>query len=184
MRPIHGRLSKSTKHIIGALWFGRFQHDKQNKESTFINIYNSGMCYWPKSELIIIIVVDFFEVFIKVPITKMWHVSVKIKKPLTQVWTEPWQKNSIVNKPILTFNLISSDKSYSKFHLSPMLGLKIYEITSNKSSTHQGLSNGTKSMPLYPLKIIVFCNFVEFSSTKMVQSAMTVHHMPKHYQTT
>jgi len=38
-----------------------------------------------RSEFIYKIIVDFVEVFLKVPMTKMWHVNLKIKKPLAQV---------------------------------------------------------------------------------------------------
>jgi hypothetical protein len=34
--PIHWRLSNGTKIVVGVLWFGRPQHDKQNKKTFYL----------------------------------------------------------------------------------------------------------------------------------------------------
>jgi hypothetical protein len=76
----------------------------------------------PKSELIIII--DFVEVFTKVPMSKMWHVNFKIKKTISPSVNTTLTTKLNCEQPILTLKLISNDKSYSRFYISPHVSSK------------------------------------------------------------
>jgi hypothetical protein len=62
---------------------------------------------------------------------------------------------------ILKFKFIWDDKIYSKFNISPILGLKITNSPS-RNPTHQRLSKSTKISPLFYFILFKYNKFVGF----------------------
>jgi hypothetical protein len=88
-------------------------------------------------------------------------------------------------QPILTLKIIGSDKSYLlKVSYLPDVRFKNYEVTPKKSPLIKDFPTVPRACPYILKRFYFFCILLSFFFDKMVQSAKTVHHMPKDYQTT